>query len=373
LKQQHRQSVWTDWEPALRSRRPAAVMRARRQLAAEIRYQVFLQYQFDRQWSALRATCRRLGITLLGDLPMFVSHDSADVWANPELFLLDRRGHRIAVAGVPPDAFSRTGQLWGNPLYRWKRMQQSGFAWHLARIRRNLRWYDVVRLDHFIGLYRCWRVDARARTARRGRFVRVPGDKLLTDLRRALGGLPFVAEDLGLMIPEVHALRDQFGLPGMRVLQFGFDADGGRLHQPHRYPPCSVAYTGTHDNDTLVGWIRGASSQRGARARRQVRERRRRVLRYAGSDGREIHWDLIRVVLMSAANTTVFPVQDLLGLGCRARMNRPGTASGNWEWRLRSDELTPHIAERLGLLCEDYERTGGAAGLSSNAASRQRD
>jgi 4-alpha-glucanotransferase len=356
LQHAHGGATWTDWDRALRDRQSSALNRARRQLSDELRYHAFLQYVFDRQWLALQRHCRTLGLRLLGDVPMFVAHDSADVWANRELFDLDRRGCARAVAGVPPDAFSRTGQLWGNPLYCWERLRESEFAWWVARLRRNLRRFDAVRLDHFIGFHRCWRVAAGARTAKRGRFVRVPGARLLGTLEASLGGLPFVAEDLGLLTPEVHALRDQFELPGMRVLQFGFDDDAGRHYQPHRYPPRCIAYTGTHDNDTVVGWYRSLPPPGNAEARRRALERRRYVLRYVGGGATEIHWQLIRVVLASAANTAIFPMQDLLGLDSRARMNTPGTARGNWEWRLAADQLDPRVAERLGRMCDDYER-----------------
>jgi len=356
LQQAHQGATWTEWDAGLRDRRHAPLGRVRRQLSNELRYHTFLQYAFDRQWRALRARARALGLRLLGDVPMFVAHDSADVWANRELFDLDRRGGARAVAGVPPDAFSRTGQLWGNPLYRWDRLRRSDFAWWIARLRRNLERFDAVRLDHFIGFHRCWRVAAGARSAKRGRFVRVPGAELLSSLRDSLGGLPFVAEDLGLLTPEVHALRDEFGLPGMRVLQFGFDDEGGRQYQPHRYPPGCIAYTGTHDNDTVVGWYRTLPSRADPMARRKALQRRRYVLRYVGGDGTEIHWQLIRAVLASAANTAVFPMQDLLGLDSRARMNVPGTPHGNWEWRLAPDQLDPRIGARLAQMCADYER-----------------
>ena len=360
LKSAHPGSDWTQWDRPLKNRHPAVLARARRELAEQLRFHAFAQYQFDRQWRALRSTCHRLGIALLGDLPMFVAHDSADVWSNQDLFCLDRRGRCSAVVGTPPDAFSRTGQLWGNPPYRWQHLEQTDFAWWIARLRRTLQRFDTVRLDHFIGLHRYWRISALARTARLGRFVLVPGERLLAATRAALGGLPLVAEDLGLVTPQVHALRDRFELPGMRVLQFAFDEEErSRRYLPHRYPARAVAYTGTHDNDTLVGWYR--SLQRGADAaeRRKHARSLAKLRRYSGSDGRQIHWDLIRLVLMSRANTTIFPLQDLLGLGSRARMNIPGTATGNWRWRVLAEQLDPALADRMAQLCTDYERVGG--------------
>ena len=266
LRTAHQGAPWTAWEPELAARQPQAVTRARRELAAEIRYHEFVQYCFERQWASLRAICEHHGVRLLGDVPMFVAHDSAEVWASREVFRLDGEGRPIVVAGVPPDCFSKSGQLWGFPIYRWDVLALTGFAWWVARLARVLGRFAAVRLDHFIGFHRYWEVPAGARTAKRGRFVLVPGAGLLGTVERQLGSLPLLAEDLGLVVPEVGALRDQFGLPGMRVLQFGFgDAPGDRDHLPHRYPRRLVAYPGTHDNDTLVGWFR----QRGRRGDRQ--------------------------------------------------------------------------------------------------------
>jgi 4-alpha-glucanotransferase len=349
LRSAHHGASWTAWEPELVGRQPRAMDRARRGLAGEIRYHQFVQYFFERQWQDLRAICARHGVRLLGDVPMFVAHDSAEVWANREVFRLDGAGRPIVVAGVPPDCFSKSGQLWGNPVYRWDVLALTGFAWWTARLGRVLARFDAVRLDHFIGFHRYWEVSAGARTAKRGRFVLVPGAGLLATAELELGGLPLLAEDLGLVVPEVSALREQFGLPGMRVLQFGFgDAPGDRDHLPHRYPRRLVAYTGTHDNDTLVGWFR----QRG----REATTRRARVLAYTGTDGREIHWDVIRVMLMSAADTVILPLQDLLGLDSRARMNTPGVAEGNWQWRATDGQLGRDIAARLRGLVETYDR-----------------
>jgi 4-alpha-glucanotransferase len=340
---------WTAFAPELRDRRPAALRRARQALEHELAYHRFVQLLFARQWSALREHCGQLGIALLGDLPMFVAHDGAEVWAQRELFLLDAKGERTAVAGVPPDAFSAQGQLWGNPLYRWARLRKSGYAWWIARFRATLSRFDAVRLDHFIGFRRHWEVPAHARSAKRGRFVRVPGEELFERVRLELGGLPFVAEDLGLVTEEVHALRERFGLPGMRVLAFAFGGDGSD-YLPHRYPRKTVVYTGTHDNDTTVGWF---SSLRAAE--------RARVLRYVGGSGREIHWDLIRLASMSVANLALFPLQDVLGLGSAARMNSPGTTRGNWGWRFQSKQLSRPLAERLGELTRTYERASGGS------------
>lgn len=348
---------WYEWQADLVARRPAALRRARRRLADGIAFQEFVQYQFDRQWRALQRRCRELGIRLLGDVPIYVAHDGADVWAHRELFHVDRAGRRRVVAGVPPDAFSATGQLWGNPLYRWSALDKSGYAWWIARLALTLSRFDAVRLDHFIGFRRYWEVKAGARTAQRGRFVQVPGERFLTAVESALHGLPFVAEDLGIMTDEVRTLRDRYGLPGMRVLQFAFDDAGPNDYQPHRYPRHAVAYTGTHDNDTAVGWFNERAPRGDRKRARELSERRRRVRDYLGSDGREIHWDMIRAALMSVAGTAVFPMQDLLGLGSAARMNTPGTSRDNWSWRVEQAALAPDVAERMAALCEIYERT----------------
>jgi 4-alpha-glucanotransferase len=354
LKAAHSERCWVDWDRELRDREPAALERARRDLAGEVSYHEFVQYEFDRQWTLLRSRCRELGISLLGDIPMFVAFDGADVWAHREVFHLDETGRRSVVAGVPPDAFSETGQLWGNPLYRWDELQRTNYAWWVERLRVTLRRFDAVRLDHFIGFRRCWEIPAESTTAIQGRFVPVPGDEFFESLQRALGGLPFIAEDLGIVTAEVHALRDKFALPGMRVLQFAFSDPNGSDYLPHRYPRHAVVYSGTHDNDTTVGWYEAKPPS--GRAGTAHREERDRVLRYVGGDGQELHWDVIRVALMSVANTALFPLQDLLGLGSSARMNTPGTIKDNWEWRFRPEQLTRDVAARMAILCKLYDR-----------------
>jgi 4-alpha-glucanotransferase len=350
LKQAHRGAPWWQWEAPLRDRKPAELARAGRQLAGEVAYHELLQLLFDLQWRELASHCRERGISLLGDMPMFVAHDGADCWANRDLFFLDRLGRRTVVAGVPPDAFSADGQLWGNPLYRWKRLEKTGFSWWISRLRTTLGRFDAVRLDHFIAFRRYWEVRAGARTAQQGRFVRVPGEAFFEAVRRELGGLPFLAEDLGLVTPEVHELRQRFGMPGMRVLMFAFAGEGSD-YLPHRYPRRTVVYTGTHDNDTVRGWFRSLQSG-GERGRKE----RTRLLRYLGTSGREIHWDVIRLAAMSVANVAIYPMQDVLGLGSDARMNVPGTVERNWNWRLPAGALKPNLATRLGELTRSYER-----------------
>ena len=354
LRQAHRGDAWTRWEPALRHRERAALARARTVLAEEIGYHAFVQYQFDRQWRRLAEAARAQRVRLLGDLPFYVERDSADVWANREIFQLDEDGRPSLVAGVAPDYFARTGQLWGNPLYDWPALERRGYRWWIERLERALELFDVVRLDHFIAFHRAWAVHPRARTARRGTYLPGPGARLFTKVRAKLGGLPFVAEDLGTMVPEVAELRDRFELPGMRVLQFSFGGDATDGSRPFAFPERAVVYTGTHDNDTAVGWFRARGGPPGARA--QAARERRTALRYLGTSGREIHWDLIRLAFMSVADTAIVPLQDLLGLGSDARMNRPGTAEGNWEWRFARGDLGESVLGRLRDLTETYGR-----------------
>ncbi len=348
---------WTDWEPALRRRDPAALERARKGLDGEVHYRLFLQLQFARQWEELKSFCARRGIGLIGDVPIFACHDSADVWTRPELFHLDVRGRPTDVAGVPPDYFSRDGQLWGNPLHRWEAHRRRGYDWWIARLRAVFRRFDAVRLDHFIGFHRVWAVPAGEKTARRGRWWPVPGAPFFEAVLRALGPIELIAEDLGIVTPEVKALRDRFGFPGMSVLQFAFGTDPEfSPYRVHNHPRRCVVYTGTHDNDTTVGWFRDRGGPGSTRTREEIRRERAEALRYLGGDGGEIHWDMIRMALLSPADTAILPAQDLLGLGSEARMNTPGTTKGNWMWRLGDGSPGPRIAARLRMLTETYGR-----------------
>jgi 4-alpha-glucanotransferase len=356
LKSVHGGASWTTWSAELKRRDTPTLERARRDLDAEVRYQEFLQFEFGRQWSALRQHANSRGVKLLGDVPMFVAHDGSDVWAHQAIFQLDGEGRQRVVAGVPPDYFSADGQRWGNPLYDWNVLRDTGYGWWLSRFKSTLERFDALRLDHFIGFNRYWEIPADSPSAREGRFVSVPGEDFFQKVESTLGHCPFIAEDLGLITPEVAALRDRFAMPGMRVLEFAFGDPNSRDYQPHRFPKQTVVYTGTHDNDTVVGWLSGHQRARAEHDQRALREERERALAYAGSDGREVHWDMIRLALTSVANTAIFPLQDLLGLGTEARMNVPGTASGNWEYRALSQELDLAIADRLGSLCETYER-----------------
>ncbi len=342
LHKAHRGRPWFTWDAPLRRHDAAALARIRPRVTRQMALLAFTQLLFARQWQALRDYAAERQVALLGDVPIFVSHDSADVWAHQEQFILDARGMPSVVAGVPPDAFSRTGQRWGNPLYRWERMRRGGYRWWLARLGLACARFDAVRLDHFIGFQRYWEIAAAARTAVRGTFRPGPRDAFFHAARKALGGLPFVAEDLGIVTAEVTALRERFGLPGLRVLQFAFDGDPERNpHLPHVYPRHCVVYTGTHDNDTARGWFAGLSALQ-----------RRRVLAYAGGGPAEIHRSLMRLALASVADLAIVPLQDVLGLDNRARMNVPGTPRGNWTWRVPDHYPARRLAEALGLLTE---------------------
>jgi 4-alpha-glucanotransferase len=326
---------WLDWEPDLARRDPDALRLAGIGLEEETRYQAFLQFLFFRQWERLRRRAKELGVSILGDMPIYVAMDSADVWSRPELFALDEERRPVEVSGVPPDYFSATGQLWGNPLYDWARMEREGFAWWIDRIRAALRTADLVRIDHFRAFAAYWAVPARDETALNGRWRPGPGRRLFEAARVALGGLPILAEDLGMITQDVKDLLASIEVPGMKVLQFGFYGDDSE-YLPHNHPVRSAVYTGTHDNDTARGWYAALTD-----------EERRRVWDYLGSDGREIEWALIRGAYSSVAETAIVPMQDALGLGGEARMNTPAAPGGNWRWRAREDAFRPEVAERL--------------------------
>lgn len=335
---------WTSWEEGLARRSPGAVARKAGESEKSIESNRLIQFFFFDQWRTLRQTAADHGISLVGDLPLYVAHDSADVWANPDLFLLDD-GHPAVVAGVPPDYFSKTGQRWGNPIYDWEEMASRNFTWWRSRVRHALGLFDVLRIDHFRGVAGYWAIPAGEQTAVKGEWRPGPAEKLLGALRDDLGELPFVAEDLGRITHDVIALRDGFGLPGMRVAQFGFEkAPDSTIHHPDRYPTNVWAYTGTHDNNTTKGWFwQDNPRHRAWRLRRPRRSLYRRV-------GGRIPWGLIEIVAESRAMTSVYPVQDILELGAGARMNTPGIATGNWEWRLRQGQLSDHALERLATL-----------------------
>ena len=357
LKSAHGGFAWTRWPRPLAVRAPEALAEARQALASEIHAQKFAQWIFFRQWTRLRDACRDRGIRIMGDIPIYVAHDSADVWANPDLFRLDDHGNPTVVAGVPPDYFSAGGQLWGNPIYRWDVMERRGYGWWIERLRATLRMMDMIRLDHFRGFEAYWEVPAGERTAQNGRWVKGPGADFFAAVEAVLGNLPLVAENLGVITPEVEAIRNRFGYPGMAVLQFAFGTDPqGPDFRPHNYPRERVAYTGTHDNDTTVGWWTSTGGGDSTRTPEDIRKERAFTRRYLWTDGSEINWAFIRAVLASVADVALFPLQDVLGLGTEARMNLPGRPEGNWRWRFRRDMLKPESALRLKGLVIDFDR-----------------
>jgi 4-alpha-glucanotransferase len=359
LKETHGGAAWTDWETSLVARDPGALATAREKLEESVRFYQFVQYVLGRQWSALKAACARHQIGLIGDLPIFVALDSADVWARPDLFWLDDHGQPTFVAGVPPDYFAATGQLWGNPLYRWEAHAAEGFAWWIARLKAQTDRVDLVRLDHFRGFEAYWEIPAGSPVAATGRWAKGPGTAFLEAVRDGLGDLPIVAEDLGEITAEVYALRDRFELPGMRVLQFGFSGERGTdFHLPYSYVPHCIAYTGTHDNDTTVGWF--TDPPRGTAAERaEVLAERSWARKLVGAKGDEIHWDVIRAAFESVADTVIVPLQDVLGLGSSARMNVPGRPDGNWRWRTRPGQFRPQSRDRLAELTAVAGRWNG--------------
>jgi 4-alpha-glucanotransferase len=358
LKSAHAGMAWHEWERPLVRRTPAALTRAREELHDQIEAQKFYQFLFFKQWLDLKTYCNRRGIKIVGDIPIFVAHDSADVWTNPDQFKLNPDGTPTVVAGVPPDYFSKTGQLWGNPLFNWDRMLADGFKWWIERVRATLQTVDVARIDHFRGFAACWEIPGGDTTAERGRWVEAPGRELFTAIQNALGDLPIIAEDLGVITPDVEKLRDDFGFPGMRILQFAFSSDTKNIDLPHNYHRNVVVYTGTHDNDTTSGWFNSVAGEGSTRTAAQIASERKFCMKYLKTDGQEIHWDFIRAVFASVANTAVVPLQDVLGLGTEARMNLPNSTSGNWAWRFTAGALNGDLAEKLSELGKLYGRVG---------------
>ena len=328
--------AWCEWDSGLAWREPTALAAARTEHADEIAFWQFTQWCFDTQWQALRAYARSKDVAIVGDIPIFIAHHGADCWARPELYWLDDDGQPSVVAGVPPDYFAATGQRWGNPLYRWEAMAQDGFAWWVARVRRQLALCDLVRIDHFRGFEACWEIPATCPTAVDGQWVNAPGQAFFHALNQALGQAPIIAEDLGVITPEVEALRDGLGFPGMRILQFAFDGHAKNPYLPHNYVANVVAYTGTHDNDTSRGWWEALDDAQ-----------RAYVCQYLGLRNDDSpHWAMVRAVQASVANTVIVPLQDVLGLDSQHRMNTPGL-TGAWEWRFSWDWVDAQPAERL--------------------------
>jgi len=353
LKESHQLRPWNEWEPELAAREPSALARARRALSSEIESQKYRQWQFFQQWLDVKRYANQRGVAIIGDIPIFVALDSADVWANTGLFRFDEDLEPTVVSGVPPDYFSKTGQLWGHPHYDWDVMAENDYAWWISRFRMAFTQADVVRIDHFRGFYNTWQIPADAETAVRGEWRYGPGARLFRIVTAALGEVPIIAEDLGDFDAKsragVDALQEAFGYPGMKILQFAFRTGPSDPFLPHNYPPGCVAYTGTHDNDTVTGWYQVSATQ----------EEQAFALRYLNSDGSHIAWDLIRAAWASVANTAMTTAQDLAGLGHEARMNLPGTVGPpNWCWRLRGGELTDDIARRLREITATYGRGG---------------
>ncbi len=346
LIQKYRGAEWSTWEPDHARRTPAVMKKLRAELADEIGFWQFTQWCFFRQWFALKKYANDRGVKIVGDIPIFIAYQSSDVWSHPHLFHLDKNMKPKVVAGVPPDYFSVTGQRWGNPLYDWKAMHEEGYSWFIDRIRTTLELVDIVRIDHFRGFAGYWEIPATEATAEKGRWVKGPGAKLFDAIEKKLGKMPIIAEDLGEITPDVIELRDRYNFPGMRILQFAFAGTAKNNFLPHNYLSNTVVYSGTHDNDTTVGWYRSATERE-----------REFVRRYAGTDGRDVQWDLIRLASQSVADMAVFPFQDVLGLGTEARMNMPGQALGNWAWRFVWEQVQPWHAVKLAEISALTNRT----------------
>lgn len=348
LKDAHQGASWNTWETNILQRKPEALAQWTNRLSNEIFFHKFLQFEFFRQWTTLKEYANENGISIFGDIPIYVAHDSADVWANPEIFCLDEEtGEAALMAGVPPDYFSETGQLWGNPVYNWEVLEKTDFHWWVKRIEGMLDYVDIMRIDHFRGFEAFWAVKQGEKTAIEGEWLEAPGTAFFTILKQKLGKLPIIAEDLGVITPEVESLRDQFEFPGMKVLQFAFDSDRANPFLTFNFASRNcVVYTGTHDNNTTVGWFNERSPEEQAR-----------LVDYLGCICPEgVHWSLIRLALSSIANQAIFPIQDILGLGSEGKMNTPAQAEGNWDWRYRSEALTSQLSEHLKHLTYLYGR-----------------
>ena len=352
----HGQKSWYEWPEPIKFRDDHAVSAAKERLFSGSLAEKFYQFLFYRQWNALKDYANGRGVKVIGDIPIFVALDSADVWCNQGLFKLNPDGSPRVVSGVPPDYFSEDGQLWGNPTYDWDAMRDDDFRWWAARMAFALRSADVARIDHFRGFAGAWEVPGSDETARNGSWVDVPGRELFDALRRHLDKLPLIAEDLGVITPDVSELRDVNGFPGMRILQFAFGGDASNQYLPHNYVSNCVAYTGTHDNDTTVGWWNSTAGEGSKGEKAEISREREFCMKYLNTDGVEIHWDLLRAVWGSVAHTAIAPAQDLIGIGNEGRMNLPATGSGNWSWRLQKGALSPEISARLREMTETYGR-----------------
>ena len=345
LKEKFDKRPWYEWENDYRLRNQSVLLKETLALKDSIEFQQFIQYVFFKQWKDIKNYANSKGVQIIGDIPIYVAMDSSDTWCNPELFQFDNNKNPVVVGGCPPDYFSETGQLWGNPIFNYHKMEEDGFAWWINRIRASLALYDYVRVDHFRGFSGYWSIPYGEPTAVNGKWVDGPGKKLFYAIKNALGDIPIIAEDLGLITPDVTELRDHFNLPGMKILQFAFDSAESNDYIPHNYIKNCVVYTGTHDNDTVLGWYEKAKEAD-----------QKYFLEYIHSDGSDICKDLIRVAWASVANTAIIPMQDLLRLGGDARMNLPGTTVNNWLWRMKSDDLKLELAEELAALTKLYDR-----------------
>ncbi len=346
LSKAHGRIPWNQWSPEYAQKKKRAIEKFISQNSEEIKYQTWVQFEFFNQWQALKNLANNVGIRIIGDIPIFVDHNSADVWGNPQYFEVDKQGNRKLVAGVPPDYFSETGQLWGNPLYKWKTLQKDGYSWWVERFRQMFELYDAIRVDHFRGFDAYWQVDAKEKTAIYGKWINGPGENLFNTIKEQLGELPIIAEDLGVITPSVEELRDRFNFPGMKILQFAFDSDSTNSFLPHNYTQNCVVYTGTHDNDTTLGWYKTAPELEQHRARE-----------YTNSNGTEIHWDLIRSGMLSVADQAIFPLQDFMNLDTSHRMNIPGTVKNNWLWRYTPEMLQKIDRNKIRYLSELSNRT----------------
>jgi len=356
LRERFDEQPWNTWPAELARREAGAIARIRSELQTLLDHERFLQFAFFEQWNALRSYCGGRGIQIIGDVSIFVSYDSADVWTYPGLFRLKQDLSPAVVAGVPPDAFSETGQRWGNPLYDWDALRASGYRWWIERLRWALKTCDIVRVDHFRGFEAYWEIPADEPTAVHGHWVKGPNRAFFQCLQEALGKLPLIAEDLGYITREVHELRQALQIPGMKVLQFGFSNKGAHVYLPHTYDPNCVVYTGTHDNDTVMGWWNGTATD----------EEKRQASAYLGIGEEGVNWAFIRAALTSVATLSVLPMQDVLGLGSEARMNVPSETDGSWGWRLRSGSLTVELAAKLAQLVEIADRDGSIERQQSN-------
>jgi 4-alpha-glucanotransferase len=349
--------AWNAWPTEIARRVPEAIEAAKERLKNSILAVQYWQFEFFRQWQELHSYATSAGIRVVGDIPIYVALDSADVWTNREYFYLSEDLQPEKIAGVPPDYFSATGQCWGNPIYRWDRLKKTGFRWWIERFRGALTLYDAVRIDHFRGFEAYWEIPGDEQTALNGRWVKAPGMELFGVLEREFGNLPIIAENLGVITPEVEAIRERFGFPGMALLQFAFGKDPqGPSFRPHNYSRELAAYTGTHDNDTTVGWWNSSGTQDSTRTPEDVAKEHNFARRYLNFSNEPVNWVLIRGILASVADLAIIPLQDVLGLGSEARMNLPGTSKGNWCWRFRKGALTPELANRLREMVLMYDR-----------------